>query len=66
MKWTLIIGGLFAFGYFLVPLLFRAMKHHDYDNLYHGMQNARIEGGSFHDNNKAFISYTDRYMYGNR
>ena len=66
MKWAAIIGGFFIFGYFCVPVLFRAMKHHDYDTLYRGMQDARIEGGAFHDEHKVFRSYTDKYMFGEK
>ena len=63
MKWTYIIIGLFIFGYFLTPVLWRAMKKNDYDNLYNGMQNAKIAGGSFHENRKGFHPYEDRLIY---
>ena len=66
MKWTLIIGGIFIFGYFLTPVLFRAMKHKDFDDLYNGMQNARIAGGAYHDEVRRFNSYSDKLMTGEK
>lgn len=64
MKWSLIVLGLFVFGYWMVPFLFRAMKKHDYDNLLHGMQDARISGGSYHEDRHPYRTYTDKYVYG--
>ena len=66
MKWTLIIGGFLLLSFFMAPVIFRAMKRHDYNTLYNGMQAARAEGGSFHDDPKVFHSYSDKYVYGLR
>ncbi len=64
MKWTLILGGLFAFGYFVVPLLFRAMKQSDYDQLYHGMQKARADSGVYQEGKRRYTSYEDKLIFG--
>lgn len=64
MKWSLIIVGLFVFGYWMVPFLFHAMKRHDYQNMVQGMQDARVNGGAYHETKKPYLSYADKYMRG--
>ena len=64
MKIAAAIVGTFIFVWWGVPFLFHAMKKHDYDNLYHGMQAARVNGGAFHEEHKVYTTYTDRYMRG--
>lgn len=66
MKWTLIIGGVCICAYLLTPVIFRAMKKKDFDDLYLGMQNARIAGGAYHDEQRRFNSYSDKLMKGER
>ena len=68
MKWAigLIFG--FVFFYYGVPFLFQAMKKHDYDALYHGIQDAKRQAGAYvkEDNQKRFKSYTKRYLQGEK
>ena len=64
MKIAIGILALFIFGYYLTPLLFRAMAKHDYDTMYHGMKNARIAGGLYYEKNDPYVSYTDKYARG--
>ncbi len=64
MKWTWIIIGVFVFGYFITPPIYRAMKKSEYKKLYDGMQDAKIAGGAYHDENRTFNSYSDRITTG--
>lgn len=65
MKWTAAILGVFIFFYFLAPLLFDAMVEHDYNNLYHGMQNAKRDAGAFvQQNDGRPMSYAEKYARG--
>jgi len=64
MKWAWIIIAIFVFGYFLAPPIYRAMKKSDYKNLYNGMQDARVAGGSYHDETRHFDSYADQLIRG--
>lgn len=59
--------GAFIFIWYCVPFLFGAMAKSDYDNLYNGMKQARIAGGSYHkgdEEGKSFVPFHDRYMRG--
>jgi hypothetical protein len=56
--------GLFIFGYWIVPFLFHGMVQHDYDNLFHGMQEARKNGGLSYDKHETYHTYADRYVRG--
>lgn len=65
MKWALGILAVFIFFYFLAPLMFKAMKKHDYDTLYYGMQNAKRNAGAFvQEEEKPFVSYSEKYAHG--
>lgn len=55
---------LFIFCYWVVPFVFSAMKQHDYDNLFHGMQDARRNGGLSYDKHEVHRTYSDRYSRG--
>ena len=64
MKVGIAIFTFFVFIYWGVPFFYHAMKKHDYDNLYHGMQDAKISGNSYHENTRTYKTYTERYMNG--
>lgn len=66
MKWWIagIIAG-FVFVYWCVPVLYSGMKKHDYQTLYHGIQNGKRAAGSFvSDGPKKFVSYGEKYARG--
>ena len=65
-KWGIGIFCLLTLGYFLTPLIYRAMKKHDYDNLYEGLQTTKAQAGSVSENpkKKRFVSYSDKYLMG--
>lgn len=66
MKWW--IGGIilgFVVIYWGVPLIYEGMKKHDYQTLYHGMQDGKRAGGSFvQEGPRKFVSYSERYAKG--
>ena len=66
MKWGIGIFCILVLGYFLTPLIYSAMKRHDFDNLYNGLQETKAQGGSVHEDphRKKFLSYTDKYFLG--
>lgn len=66
MKWGVGIFCILTLGYFLTPLVYRAMKKHDFDNLYNGLQSTKADGGSFYQDprTKKHISYADKYLLG--
>ncbi len=65
MKIAIGFSALVLFLWFLGPLLYQAMKKHDYDTLYHGMQNAKRSGGAFvQEEQKPYKSYAEDYAYG--
>jgi len=67
MKWAIGILVAFIFVWYIVPVLFGAMAEHDYDTLYHGMQDAKRAGGSFvQEVEKPYESYADRYAHGKK
>lgn len=50
-----------------LPFLYSGMKKNDYDNLYHGIQNAKRRAGVWIEEdykNRKTYSYSDRYMNG--
>lgn len=55
----------FIFAYWVVPFLFHGMVAHDYDTLFHGMQEARKNGGLSYDKHETFHTYADKYANGN-
>ena len=66
MKW-LMIGGvvLFLVVYFGAVPIYQAMKSHDYNNMYYGIQDAkRASGSRVDDRQKRFMSYSERYARG--
>lgn len=65
MKIALGFGVVVMFFWFLGPLLFDAMKKHDYDAMYHGMQDAKFNAGAdVQEDTGPFKSYSKEYAYG--
>lgn len=66
MKWGIGIFCILTLGYFLTPLIYRAMKKHDFENLYNGIQETKAVNGSAYQDprRKRFLSYTDKYLLG--
>lgn len=56
----------FVFVYWGVPFFFKAMKKHDYDTMYYGIQSAKANAGASSDitKNKKRMSYGERYARG--
>lgn len=66
MKWWVIgLIASFIFCYWCVPFLFSAMVQHDYDALYHGLQDGKRNAGAFvQEERKDFMTYSERYARG--
>lgn len=65
MKIAIGFAAVVLFFWFLGPLLFSAMKKHDYDTMYHGMQNAKRSSGAFvQEPNTPYRSYAQDYAFG--
>ena len=66
MKIAVGIVVLFAFVYWGVPFFFRAMKKHDYETMYYGIQDAKRNAGATSDLTKKrkFIPYHEKYARG--
>ncbi|HQH26698.1 MAG TPA: hypothetical protein PLP17_04815 [Oligoflexia bacterium] len=65
MKWTIGILVVFLLVYFGAGPIYRAMKKHDYDNLYYGLQDAKRKSGAFYQKDeKRFMSYSEKYVRG--
>ncbi len=52
--------------YLITPVLFRAMKKHNYQNLYQGLQQTKKDSGAVYQREEegAFLSYSDKYVLG--
>lgn len=65
MKWTIGILVLFLVCYFGARPIYNAMKKHDYENLYYGLQNTKKQAGAFYQQReKAFMTYGEKYARG--
>ena len=64
----IIVGLLSAFvlsAWFFGPAIFSAMKKKDFDTMYHSMQRAKRNTGSFvTEVRKPYTSYAEKYAYG--
>lgn len=50
-----------------IPFIYGGMKQNDYDNLYHGIQNAKRRAGVWIEEdykNRKVYSYEERYLNG--
>jgi len=66
-KIYLAIGGIVGLIVVSLPFVYSGMKQNDYDNLSHGIQNAKRRAGVWIEEdykNRKTYSYTDRYMSG--
>ncbi len=65
MKWIIGITVVFLAVYFGAGPVYRAMKKHDYDGMFNGIQDAkRRAGGTANYDKSKFISYSEKYAKG--
>ena len=56
------VCGFFFFLYLCGPVIYRAMKKKDYDNLYNGLRQVRIDSGAYHEGPRSFETYSEKLM----
>jgi hypothetical protein len=67
MKWTIGILVVFLVCYFGARPIYNAMKKHDYDTLYNGLQNTKRQAGAFAaEKEKPYMTYGEKYARGIR
>ncbi len=66
-KIVLILGSIVGVIILSIPFLYSGMKKNDYDNLHHGIQDAKRRAGVWIEEdykNRRISSYSDRYVNG--
>jgi hypothetical protein len=56
------ICGFFFFLYLFGPAIFDAMKKKDYNDLYQGLKQTRIDNGSYHEGPRSYQTYEEKLM----
>jgi hypothetical protein len=66
-KVVLILGSIIGVIIVSIPFIYSGMKQNDYNNLYHGIQDAKRRAGVWIEEdfqNRKLSSYSDRYVHG--
>ena len=56
------ICGVFFFLYLFGGAIYSAMKKKDYNNLYDGLKQVRIDNGAYHEQARTYETYTEKMM----